>query len=151
MYFLHTGWYLESLLSVQSTEVKKLPHSRECWSPEAVSAPGHHSAASQWRQGLHRSSLWREGLRGPSNVPKLQVTTEWKKKTLRTMHWAKWLQVQRCPAGSVKSGMLIAVCAIAHLFKRAVRLLKCSPERRLHKSPCGIINSRSLGKLYMLT
>lgn len=83
MQFLHTGWYLEILLSVQRTEVKKLSCSREFRSQEAVSAPGHHAAAGQWGQGLHRSPLWREGLWGPADVPKLQVITLKKKPCLQ--------------------------------------------------------------------
>lgn len=55
------------------------------------------------------------------------------------------LQVQRYPVGSVKFGMFIAVCAIASLFKE---LFTCwnNLQRQLHKSPCCIISSRSLGK-----
>lgn len=62
------------VLSVQGTAVKQLPPSRGLRSQKAVSAPGHHPAASQRRQGLHGPALWGESLWGPSSVPELQVT-----------------------------------------------------------------------------
>lgn len=73
----------ERFCYVQCVEAEALLPFRELWNQKAVSTSGHHSAANQWRPGLLRPFVWREGLRGTSHMSQLQV----KVKKMYMVHW----------------------------------------------------------------